>query len=270
MRIQDNLLLLTYEEAAQMCGVSESYIATAVSKGVKCWQQVKLDGLRYIQYESLMPKYQALVAKATGGDPYKQAADEALVARLEERSWQQKSLSELVERSIDSVDLEYFRARLTVAEALGCARACAWLRLLAGVRGKNDALKLGYDTKEALLLAALPLIKSANLKPLRVGNYKALYRRLSEWKKEGREGVMPGWYGKKNAEKLTAEGKRYLVALMADPHKPPYPMVSYTYNKKAREKGWKEITAMTAQNCIAADQAAQLKYCGTADLEVSE
>jgi hypothetical protein len=250
MRIHDNELLLTYQEAAQWCGVSEAYIATAVSKGVKCWSQVQLDGMRWLRYNAMKPKYQAMVLRATGGDPYKQAKDEATIAALEERSWQQKSLPELVESTIDNKDYEHFRKLVTRTEALELARGCAWLRLLAGVRGRNDAMKLGFGSKEELVVAALPLIAEAGLKCLRVTHYKALYHRLTDWNKRGRESMVHGNLGKQNALKLTEESKRYLIALMADPHKPHYPMVSYLYNKQARLKGWKEITAMTAQNYL--------------------
>lgn len=249
MTLIDSQLFLTVEEVAQWCSLSEAYLASAVSKGLRCWQPHE-DNARLLAYEAMLPKYQVLIQRKTGGDPYRYEKDHRTIGKLEETTWQAKALPEVVEAMVEAADYERFRKDMNKADALDCARAASWLRLLGKVKGKHDAAKYGFDSKAEMYGAAVSALAVANLKPLKVSNVNYLQRRIGEFRKTGPDGLIPGWLNNTNAKKLTPEGERFLIALMADPHKPPYPMVARLYNREAPSRGWKKVTAMTCQNFL--------------------
>lgn len=253
MKLIDSTLYLEFNDAVQWLGVTENYLRVAISKGLKCWQTVNDPDDRrkvLIDYAALKAKYRALVDRKTGGDPYRFAKDQALLDRMEGTTEEQRLLSDIVDALMDNADFEYFRSILDRKDALEHAKACAWLRLLTSVKGKHDAAKYGFKSKEELIKKAAAVLADIQLKPLRVSHPHSLKRRMVQWNKQGRESVTLGYLGNSNAKKVNEKGLRLLIKLMSDPHKPPLPIVARLYNKEARQMGWKEIDPNTAGNYL--------------------
>ena len=252
MKYLDNNLYIEFGEAVQWLGISESYLWLAINRGLKCWPFCKDpdDGRRVLfRYEGLKAKYRKLIQKHTG-DPYRYLKDQSAITEMEAVTEEQRLLPDIVDATKSSDDYEHFRKQMDEQGAIEHTKAAAWLRLLTSIRGKKDARRYGFESKAALLGAALAFLKKDPLKPLKVSHVDSLKRRMCRYNKNGLDSVTMGYSGNANAAKLTEGGKRYLVALMADAHKPPFPIVARLYNKKAVAEGWKMVDPNTCANYL--------------------
>lgn len=125
----------------------------------------------------------------------------------------------------------------TTTEANNLSEACGWLRMLAD--GFNRHLfsgKLTYYGKAALVLGARQLYG------LKVSNGRVLQRRVKRWKADGRESLISGLVGNRNAVAIPDLGIKRVLSLYGDFRKPSIRDVAMVYNSEAPLKGWPEVS----------------------------
>ena len=166
MKLLHNILYLSFDEVVELCAVSETYLKKALSwqrsGKVNCWQHINDPEDKrkvLISYDSLKPKYQELVQRRYGPNPYtfmKVEADKQYRAELE--GAKRRLASSIITNPVDEaffVETGYY----TDIQCAQLARACAWLQFCNSITGKKHAQDCGFPSKEGILKAVLDILQ---------------------------------------------------------------------------------------------------------------
>lgn len=262
MKLINNILYLSFDEVTDVCKVSDTYLRRAL-KGqrrgeLSCWAHIPdpEDGRKVlVQYDTLKPKYKALVQARYGKNPYTHAQMEAGRAAQDRKV---AALSTLASSLTSNPGDEAFFMGLghyTDVQARQMARACAWLALCNSITGKKHAQQHGFDSKEDLLRGVMEALNKENLHGLgNLNNYRYLLRRLKCFREHGRDSLVSKKHGNNNSRKLGEAQKTLLRRLYAQANKFPFTTITTKYNKIASRQGWKTLTVRTVQNYLAQPQ----------------
>lgn len=261
MRIIDGCLYVEFDELVES-GVSKGVMNSAVKRGSKNWEFIKDPDdrrRRLTAYERLSDRHKSRI-QAKFGDPYTWLKNQELSLQVVAESSAKRGLTTALK--VRNEWYEMFLESMPHQEAMQRALGCAWLDLLTGVKGPKEAGKLGFDSKESLIDAALECIKKAGMKCLRVTNKRVLREWMKRWKTDGPACMKNPWKGNSSACKVDDGSLRFLMTLAADPHKASVPVITMLYNREATERGWKQVTSVTVYNWLKKPQLQRIWNMG--------
>lgn len=258
----NNILSVTRKELAQ-CGVSPSYVSRALAgqrKGeVYCWEHHKQGKQVYIHYNSLMPKYKALIKAVLCND----LEPELWLKKQEEKEVQNTfnniadQLTTLVKSDQDEIKLLSETKHYTPNEVHQLARAAAWLRLINEYNVKK-ARVLGFksikDFRNEVFKRCLneqtadpALVK---FKKGLITNERTLYKNAVSYKEDGIKCLIHAGVGNVNREKADAQTHAKLLQLASEPVKYSFEDISMMYNDWAIDNNKEQLTTSTVKQYL--------------------
>ncbi len=260
----NNTLSVTRKELA-LCGVSPSYVSRALAgqrKGeVYCWEHHKQGSQVYIHYQSLMPKYKALVKAVLceGIEP------EIYLRKQEEQKAQDTienltdQVTGLVTSNPDEIKQLSETKLYTPIEVHQLARAAGWLRLINQFDVKK-ARKLGFasvnDFRSEVFKRCLneqtaktPLVK---FKKGLITNENRFYRNALDYRREGISALIHKGVGNVNREKDKKDANVHakLLTLASAQVKYSWEDVSMMYNNWALKNDKPQYTTSTVKQYL--------------------
>ena len=241
----------------EKCGLSAAYLKRAAcgqKKGeVYCWANEKIGGKLYFEYESLLPKYKAMLRLIFCND-----TEPAIYLKSISNSSNLASISEIADQlpgivKTDPTELKTLMDSqlYTATEAHQLARAAGWLRLMNEYdvrRVRSLGFSSVVDFQEAIFKhvqneqapeQSIPLIrwKKSSITSLRV-----LLRNATEYKRDGIKSLIHKGIGNVNRERADAKVRAKLIELASNPVKYSYEDISLKYNDWADENGKPNMT----------------------------
>jgi len=249
----------------EKCGLSSAYLKRVVcgqKKGeVYCWASEKIGGRLHFQYDSLLPKYQAMLrlifCKDIEPDVYlKNRTNDTNNSVLTAIADQLPGLVQ-----IDATDLKTLMDTqlYSATEAHQLARAAGWLRMLNEYdvkRVRSVGYKSIVDFQEAVFkhvlneqvahqTAALIRWKKGTITSIRV-----LLRNAVEYKRDGIQSLVHKGVGNVNREKADAQVHAKLIELASNRVKYSWEDVSMMYNNWADEVGKPNMTTSAVKSYL--------------------
>lgn len=242
MKLLNNILYIEFPEMVS-AGVSESTLKMAKYSNSNSWGFLKdPDDKRkvLIQYDSLKDKYRDLLIKYFKGDPFDY--------------YQNQILKNYLKNDIKALD--FFMTHTTPdgnplsvehqKEYVTCAN---WLNLLIDLdtcwsRYKKE---LGMTGKPELYDAAIKIFEVEVIKLPKA--YQPLRRKIKEYQEQGYETLVSKKIGNLNSAKVKNEENSAALLYMVS-HYAQYDdkYVAMQYNKLAKQRGYKTISAPTVGN----------------------
>lgn len=247
------------------CGLDSGYlrrVACGQKKGeVYCWASEKIGGKLHFQYDSLLPKYQAMLrlifCNDTEPDIYlKNQTNDTNNSVLTAIANQ---LPGLIQIDITELKTLMDSQLYTATEAHQLARAAAWLRMLNEYdvkRVRSVGYKSIVDFQEAVFkhvlneqvphqAAALIRWKKGTITSIRV-----LLRNATEYKRDGIQSLIHKGVGNVNREKADAQVHAKLIELASNRVKYSWEDVSMMYNDWADEVGKPNMTTSAIKSYL--------------------
>ena len=256
----NNILCITAEELEQ-CGLSYGYLKRALAgqrKGeVYCWEHHKEGSKVYIHYNSLKPKYKALIKAilCNGIEP-----DEFV--RRKRKSESEASISQstdqitnLLDTSADDIELFANSGIYSTIEANQLARGAAWLRLINSIDVKK-ARKLGFSSIETLrgeLFKRCLNEQNSGLVRFSKGiitSERVLLRNAKKYKEQGSSCLIHGGAGNVNRKKTNTLVHAKLTQLASNPVKYSFEDIAMMFNDWADEQGLANLTTSAVKKYL--------------------
>lgn len=232
-------------------GIKYRTIEFGYRQGAAHWQSIKDPNdkrRRLIAFEPMKDKYKELVIEQYG-TPTDWLKSQAIDNQF-------KILEELEEQmGIDPRQYNFFQKHYTKTKAYAYAKVCKWLELTINLK-PSMCKEWGFKGKKHFLEQLAAYLKEKDT-PISMSSRAIIERTRGKYKKAleisedvALHSILDGRLNNQNPRKIHDEQLDYLIALMSRPSKPPISTVASLYNRKAREKGWKEIDKRTAENYL--------------------
>ncbi len=238
MKFVDNILYIEFQEAVD-AGVSTDTLKDARKSGYASWNFIDdpVDRRKVlIQYDTLKPKYQALIVEKFG-NPYVYAGQKTVKSALEADHEALKTLL--------TYRFENGKA-LKDAEITALSKACDVLKHLVSIE-KRPIKQLGYDSKASYYDTVIAFNKREGIKlPT---NYSRLREAVRRYKIEGALSLISGKFGNNNSKKVTdPEALGFLIKALSHVNNFGDSIISVQFNQWAAERGLPTITEATVGN----------------------
>lgn len=237
MKYIDGILYLEFSEMTD-AGIPNDTIIKAKQRSSSSWMFSKdpEDKRRLlVRYDTLKGNYKETIQDHFG-DPYQFMADQVIRRFL--------ALKTEDKDHIDGVKVN--GKLLSEDKRKQYYEACRYLNMLTELT--NDQIHgLGYHSvTHDFYPAVLRMIKTRKIcLPTR---YMTLKRKLKEYREQGARAVVNGRLGNANSRKVDELGQAMLKELLARHNNYNAEQIAIIYNNKARERGYKEVTAKTVLN----------------------
>lgn len=238
MKFVDNILYIEFQEAVD-AGVSIGTIKSAQFRANASWNFIDdpVDNRKIlIQYDTLKPKYQALIVEKFG-NPYVYAGQKTVKSALEADHEALKTLL--------TYRFENGKA-LKDAEITALSKACDVLKHLVSIE-KRPIKQLGYDSKASYYDTVIAFNKREGIKlPT---NYSRLREAVRRYKIEGALSLISGKFGNNNSKKVVDEVALALLReMLRHPYKFSDSIIAIKYNEWAAANGRATLTEATVGN----------------------
>lgn len=229
-------------------------------------------GLSYVQYENGKKRSQLIATRASNGNPaqiifsslrpdFQQTIITNFCGGLHPSEWllRQSTLDKQNEKfqlqaQLEAKAKQYLNAHEVsslelkngIDKGFRIAMTAAWMRLLTTVKGKNDASKLGFESKDELEVEIMNRINTIGA--IQVSNQGYFKQRMRQFITQGIASLECKKEGKKNASKVDELQEQVLMTLSSDPRKLSVSQIVVAYWQICEEQGWEKVTYQTVWN----------------------